>query len=131
MKTIFNQDTLIAIKIVDRKLDTDLRYEFGSEKTFWNKEVPAGFSLYHGADYKVSDRVYSIEELESGKWYGGSEMIVEKTPAGYWAFYHPYVKLFYMGDWSTTETFDTYEEALARGTELAKSIDKQHIVETK
>lgn len=107
MKTIFNLEALVKVKIVDKRKCPYVEYK-PFNKIFWGN-TKEGF-------YTDMGGYYTAKDLTSGNWWGECSLIVEDNIA----YYKPYVQLCFAGGVEHNKVFDTYEEALKWGNEQAE-----------
>ena len=114
MKTVFNLEALVMVKIRDKEPCYYLTYK-PFRKSFWGNTLEGYHDIF-------SEDVYNGYELQNGK-YRSIKLLIENNTA----YFKPYVTLAFVGeDIKTTKTFETYEDALIWGREQAsKGINVQ------
>lgn len=111
-KTIFNLEAIVSIEIVDKKQDRHYKYH-PYKNTFWEK-TEEGF-------YGSFLPFISIKEARSGNM-PFDFLFVSDMYNGNKLFYKPYVQLNFCDGSGKCQTFNTYDEALNYGNEMAKNI---------
>ena len=102
MKTIYNADSVVYVRIKDKELD--YRWEYKPyKKSFWSGVEEEGW-------YDIFNSHYTKEELESGE-YHGVRFIVNETSV----YFRPNVTVKFFDGSCVNKVFDTYEEALVYG----------------
>ena len=104
-KTIYNLDTLVSVKIEDKKECTYLK--FVPTRNYWLFTIKEHFT--------DDNHRYSKEYLEAKGYYSGDSMLVENNKV----YFKPSATLRFANQESYTKKFDTIQEATKWGLEQA------------
>jgi hypothetical protein len=118
-KSIYNLDTVVSVKIVDKKKSP--YFEFKPFKKSFFGNTKEGFYDTLG----FSDEPMTRESIETGVYnkganyiHNGAAYIIENNVV----YYKPYVKVTLQSEEGFVRQFDTFDSALAYGNKISETI---------